>query len=444
MLRVPGLSQSRNLPDNNEKLRRGDALAPTEVRRLSKDGRIIDALSSMSPIRNEAREIVGAAIILRDMSVLRQAEAQLRLAASVVDNAVEGIMITDRDNNILSVNPAFTQITGYAADEAIGKNPRLLSSGAQTGKFYDEMWATIKARGRWQGELWDRRKSGESYCESLSVSAVLNEQGEVSHYCGIFADITQRKRAETQLAMLNAELEMRIAGRTAELEAANRELSSFSYTVAHDLRAPLRAINGFSAMVLKANEGKLDQASVNDLNRVRAASARMADLIDDLLDLTRLSRQEMRRQDFNLSKLIATVVAALTAAHPERDVRVTIQPDLHVHGDRGLMRIVLENLIGNAWKFTANAGAARIEIGTEQRDGKTVYYVRDNGAGFDMEYAHKLFAPFQRLHRSDEFEGTGIGLVTVKTIIQRHGGEIWIESAVNLGTAVFFTIGKSA
>jgi len=422
----------------------GGTVANYETVRIHKDGHRVDVSISMSPIKDRGGKIIGVARITRDISERKQAEAQLRLAASVFESAAEGIMITDAHNNIVSVNRAFTNITGYSAQEVIGKNPRLCQSGQQTGAFYEQMWASIKKSGCWEGEIWDRRKDGTVYCELLSITAVRDEHGEIIQHCGVFMEITQRKQAEAKLAQLNVELETRIANRTAELEAANRELETFSYSVAHDLRAPLRAINGYSALVLDVNEAKLDQASVDNLKRVRAASERMGEVINDLLDLTRLSRQEMQWRNFDLSELAASVAASLTDAHPQRDVPVTIQPGLNINGDSGLMRVVLENLIGNAWKFTAKTGAARIEIGTGQRDGQTVYYVRDNGAGFDMKYADKLFTPFQRLHRSDEFEGTGIGLATVKKIIQRHGGKIWIESAIDVGTTVFFTIGKPA
>jgi signal transduction histidine kinase len=257
------------------------------------------------------------------------------------------------------------------------------------------------------------------------------------------AHLIERSRSAAHLARVNAELEMRVASRTAELETANQQMASFSYTVAHDLRTPLRAINGFSALVLETNSDKLTEASVGHLKRIHAGSVRMGELIDDLLELTRLSRQEIRRHHISLSDLTAKVVAALTDAFPERRISVTIQPAMHVYGDAGLLRIVLENLIGNAWKFTARADTAKIDIGSEPRDGKMTFFVRDNGAGFNMEYAHKLFTPFQRLHHAGDFEGTGIGLATVKNIIQRHGGDIRLESAVNRGTTAFFTSGNA-
>jgi len=268
--------------------------------------------------------------------------------------------------------------------------------------------------------------------------------GSINSVAAQLSRLIERNRAEEALANLNRDLESRVAKRTADLEAANRELNSFSYTIAHDMRAPVRAINGFSEMVLQANAGKLDAVSVGHLKRVVAGSRHMGALIDDLLNLARLSRQEMRWQNTDLSAMAAALVATRAEAQPERRVEVTIQPAIKVSGDSGLLRVVLDNLIGNAWKFTAKSAAARIEIGCVQQDGACAYFVRDNGAGFDMQYAHKLFEPFQRLHHRDEFEGTGIGLATVKKIIQRHGGRIWVDSALNLGTTVYFTIGAAA
>jgi signal transduction histidine kinase len=260
---------------------------------------------------------------------------------------------------------------------------------------------------------------------------------------GTTTNVQSRKTAEAELARLNADLELRVARRTAELEDVNSELNSFSYTIAHDMRAPVRAINGFSEIVLKNNEGKLDAASVGHLKRVVAGSRHMGALIDDLLNLARLSRQEMRRQTFSLSEMAERVTSALATAQPERAVTVVIRPQMNADADPGLVRAVLDNLIGNAWKFTGRTPEPEIEIGAREEGGSTAYFVRDNGAGFDMRYAHKLFSPFQRLHHTEEFEGTGIGLATVKKIVQRHGGRVWVESAVGGGTTVSFTLGPA-
>jgi light-regulated signal transduction histidine kinase (bacteriophytochrome) len=305
------------------------------------------------------------------------------------------------------------------------------------------MWKTIRETGRWQGEVWDRRKDGRPYCELLSIAVIRDDQGKIAQHCAVFSDITKLKVAEAELMALNAELEDRVAQRTAALDHANKELETFSYSVSHDLRAPLRHIGGFSAIVLKANEGKLDAASVDYLKRINAASERMGLLIDDLLALSRVSRQELNKRDFDLSELAVQAANSLVEAHPEREVRVTVRPEMKARGDPGLARIVLENLIGNAWKFTARTSEPWIEVGLEERDGETVYYVRDNGAGFDMKYAHKLFAPFQRLHTDREFQGTGIGLSIVQRIVARHGGRIWAEAEAGKGATFYFTLGKN-
>jgi light-regulated signal transduction histidine kinase (bacteriophytochrome) len=296
--------------------------------------------------------------------------------------------------------------------------------------------------GRWQGEVWDRRKDGRPYCELLSIAVIRDDQGKIAQHCSILSDITKLKLTEAELMALNTELEDRVAQRTAALDHANKELETFSYSVSHDLRAPLRHISGFSAIVLKENEGKLDAVSADYLKRINAAGERMGVLIDDLLALSRVSRQELNKRDFDLSELAVQAANSLVKAHPEREVRVTVKPEMKAHGDPGLARIVLENLIGNAWKFTARANEPAIEVGLDERDGETVYYVRDNGAGFDMKYAHKLFEPFQRLHTDREFQGTGIGLSIVQRIVARHGGKIWAEAKTGDGAAFYFTLRK--
>jgi PAS domain S-box-containing protein len=408
------------------------------------DGSIGTRSIRFVPERDAGGRVVGFFALIEDVTELKRGEAQQRLAASVFDNAAEGILITDKDNNILSVNCAFTEITGYSPEEAIGKNPSLLSSGSQPGTFYEAMWTLIRETGRWQGEVWDRRKDGRPYCELLSIAAIRDDQGKITQHCAIFSDITRLKMTEAELMALNAELEARVAQRTAALDHANKELETFSYSVSHDLRAPLHHLSGFSAIVLKANEGKLDAASVDYLKRINAASERMGRLIADLLALSRVSRQELNKRNFDLSELAGEVANSLVRTHPGREVRVTVEPEMKADGDPGLVRIVLENLIGNAWKFTSRTNEPRIEVGLEERDGETVYCIRDNGAGFDMKYAGKLFGAFQRLHTLAEFEGTGIGLSIVQRIVVRHGGRIWAEAEVGKGATFYFTLRKSA
>lgn len=227
------------------------------------------------------------------------------------------------------------------------------------------------------------------------------------------------------------------------LEVANKELEAFSYSVSHDLRAPLRSIDGFSQALLEDYTERLDEQGRDYLHRVRAASQRMAQLIDDMLKLSRVTRAELSREEVDLSALAQEIAVELRRAQPGREVEFTVASGLRVHGDPKLLRIVIENLLGNAWKFTGKRSGARIEFGMTHRDGKPAYFVRDNGVGFDMAYAGKLFGAFQRLHDSREFPGTGIGLATVQRVIHKHGGRVWAEGEVEKGATFYFTLPKA-
>ena len=256
------------------------------------------------------------------------------------------------------------------------------------------------------------------------------------------ADAERAKVAEKsrELELLNAELDERVQARTAELAAINAELEAFSYSVSHDLRAPLRSIDGFSAALVEDYGDVIDAEGKNYLNRIRSNSQTMADLIDGLLTLSRLTRTEMRHETVDLSEIASDVMLQMRERDPQRKVIVDIAPNLITEGDGRLLRNVLENLLGNSWKFTSKTEDAQITFGSMPQEGKTVYFVRDNGAGFDMTYANKLFGAFQRLHGAKEYEGTGIGLATVQRIVRRHGGRIWAEGQVGAGATFFFTL----
>ena len=261
-------------------------------------------------------------------------------------------------------------------------------------------------------------------------------------------EITEHLQAQEEIHRLNMALEQRVLQRTAQLKVANQELEAFAYSVSHDLRAPLRSIDGFSQALLDDYGEQLDEEGQEFLKRVRGASQRMAQLIDDLLYLSRITRGEMIRKPVDLSDLVKLVVQELQLDNPQRQVEMLVQPNITAEGDPRLLRVVLENLLANAWKFTGKQEQGRIEFGMKKNqsfadDGspaEDVYYVQDNGAGFDPAYADKLFGVFQRLHRVDEFPGTGIGLATVQRIIHRHGGQVWAEGQVGEGATFFFTL----
>jgi signal transduction histidine kinase len=252
--------------------------------------------------------------------------------------------------------------------------------------------------------------------------------------------IAERTRVEQQVLQLNAELEDRVRDRTAQLEAANQELEAFSYSVSHDLRAPLRAIDGFSQALVEDFPNDVPEEAQRYLTRIRAATARMGQLIEDLLNLSRLSRGTLQRSEVDVSELARQVLAELRQREPDRQVEAYVWDGLHVEADPQLLRVVFDNLIGNAWKFTARAEHPRIEVGAMRDGERRVFFVRDNGAGFDMRFADKLFAPFQRLHGAHEFGGTGIGLATVQRVVHRHGGRIWADAHVGKGAAFYFTL----
>ena len=271
----------------------------------------------------------------------------------------------------------------------------------------------------------------------LLAIAPVKEAGYVNLYG---RDITDRKKAERQLQQNRDNLEVMVDRRTTELTAVNKELEAFAYSVSHDLRAPLRGIDGFSRALLEECADELDDTGKDYLSRVRAASQRMGQLIEDILNLSRLTRCQMHHEDVCLGAIVGKIAERLKEAEPDRNVNFVIDPEITVTGDSALLEVVMENLLGNAWKFTSDHEKACIEFGAKTEDQEKIYFVRDDGAGFDMTYSGKLFGAFQRFHRQDEFAGTGIGLATVQRIINRHGGRIWAEGETEKGAVFYFTL----
>jgi PAS domain S-box-containing protein len=310
--------------------------------------------------------------------------------------------------------------------------------------------ASLKIHGEYAGTIVFYYKQRQEFSpERVQVARALGDlaASAITSTETYHREQTARIEAEETRAELNrvlAGLEATVAERTRALTASNQELEAFCYSVSHDLRSPLRAIDGFTQLILKSADDKLNDEEKSHFQRVRAASQRMTQLIDDLLGLSRLTRSEMRMKEVDFTAMAASIADELKAGDPARRVDFRIMPGLKALGDEKLLRIALSNLIGNAWKFTAKKPAARIEFALERREGVPVYAVRDDGAGFDMAYVGNLFRAFQRLHTADEFSGTGIGLATVQRIIQRHGGRIWAEGEVGRGAAFFFTLASAA
>jgi PAS domain S-box-containing protein len=364
--------------------------------------------------------------------VRRAAEVRYRqLVDSIKDYA---ILMLDTHGVVRSWNEGGQRIKGYRPEEIIGRHFSVFYplEEVQAGKAELELRIAAES-GRFEDEGWRVRKDGTRFWANVVLTALRDPvTGELQGYVKVTRDLSDRKRAEEKLR------ENGVA-----LEAANKELEAFSYSVSHDLRAPLRGIDGFSQALLEDYQDRLDEDGRDYLRRIRAGTQRMGHLIDDLLNLSRLTRGEMKIEPVDLSALAARLVQELRAGEPGRQVKVSIQDGLQATGDPGLLSAVLQNLISNAWKFTSRRAQAEIEVGKTTEGGKTAFYVKDNGAGFDMAYADKLFGAFQRLHRIDEYSGSGVGLATVRRVIHRHGGEVWVKAGVDQGATFYFTLGTA-
>ena len=364
--------------------------------------------------------------VIERTAALSQANALLQ---TMLDHMPDHIYFKDAQSRFIRNSRSQARALGLSdPSEALGKSDFDFFPHAQLS--YEKEQEIIRSGKPLVDEeelvVWP---DGRETWVSTTKLPLLDQAGQIIGTFGISRDITERKQSEVALQKTKL-----------ELEAANKELEAFSYSVSHDLRAPLRSIDGFSHALLEDYEDQLPVEGRNYLERIRSSTQRMATLIDDLLDLSRVTRAEMKSVPVDLTKLAENILAELQQNHTERSVRYTVAPSLNASGDPHLLQIVLENLLSNAWKYSSKQGQAEIEFGSKNENGEIIYFVRDNGAGFDMTYAKKLFGAFQRLHTATEFPGTGIGLATVQRIIHRHGGRIWAESEVNKGATFFFTL----
>ncbi len=428
---------------------RGRSCKDVPYQFVKKNGESMDVLLSAIAERDANERIVRSLAVLVDITARKRAEAALQrskeelqsVMASVSDALWSGEVDPEGRWTHRYFSPVVERITGRPPEYYVPGPGHWLETvhpedRSRLAASYDRLrsGASTKEEGEYRVMLPDGgvRWVRESARSTRSVGRLRID--------GVTSDISDRKHVEEELQLYRSHLEELVAARTRKLDALNQELEAFCYSVSHDLRAPLRSIDGFSQILLEDYARNLDTRGRQHLARIRASSKRMAQLIDDLLNLSRVSRGELRMRPVDLSALARKVTGLLRETAPDRDVEFVIQEGVTAKGDPHLLRVVLDNLFANAWKFTSTHPRARIEFGRLPQDGHPVYFIRDDGAGFDMAYVDKLFGAFQRLHSPDEFEGTGIGLATVQRVVQRHGGRIWAEAAIEKGATFYFTL----
>lgn len=392
-------------------------------------------INLLEQLANQVSIALSQAHLLEALQESEQRYANLAKVAPV------GIFRTDDEGNYLYINDYYCKLAGLTPDNLLGQGWIHALHPEDRHRAIDNWMRVTQAQvNLFSAELRFQHPDERIVWTYMQAIAERRADGSIKGYVGTLADITERRRTEAEIRELNQDLEQRVQQRTAQLEAINKELEAFSYSVSHDLRAPLRSINGFSQALLEDYGERFDDLGKNYLDRIRAATQRMGQLIDDLLALSRVTRSELQVQPINLSQLAAEIAEELQQEDPNRQVQWSIAPTLIGYGDPRLLRVVLVNLLGNAWKFTGNTPNPQIEFSAISLAGRRIYCVRDNGSGFDMTYVNKLFGAFQRLHTEAEFPGTGIGLATVQRIIHRHQGQVWATSVLNRGATFYFTL----
>jgi PAS domain S-box-containing protein len=416
-----------------------------------KDGRRLHLVLTEIPFKDAAGKILGISTVARDLTERRFLQKSLQtslqevinLKAALDEHAI--VAITDPQGRITYANDKFCAISKYTLAELLGQDHRLINSGFHPHEFIHDLWNTITQGRVWHGEIKNKAKDGTFYWVDTTIKPFVDRHGKIFQYVSVRTDITTRKRIEEEIQKLNDELEQRVCDRTAELKASNQELEGFSYSVSHDLRAPIRHINGFAKLLRDAAQPGLSEKAVHYLDTISNAAEKMGQLIDALLAFSRMGRADLRLSPTNLNQLATETVHNPQPEMLGRNIQWTIGRLPEAPADPTMLRLVFINLLSNAIKYTLPRNPANIEIGSQaDSDGEIVIFVRDNGVGFDMQYANKLFNVFQRLHSEECFEGTGIGLANIRRIINRHGGRTWAEGKTDGGATFYFSLPKNA
>jgi PAS domain S-box-containing protein len=410
---------------------------------IVRDGETRWVRANALPLMEEGRDaVVGAVVSFTDETERLQAERALRESEDryrrLLRNVNDVVFVHELESpgRFVEVNDRCAEVLGYSRDEMLGMSVADIDTMDETGQTSGVVASLV---GSGQAFFQSEHRTKDGRVIPVEVNARVFEMQGSDVVMSVARDVTERKRAEEEIRSLNDELQQRVVNRTEQLDAATKELEALAYSIAHDVRAPLRTIDGFSAAVLEDEPGLSDDGVVS-LQRVRAAAQRLARLLDDLSGLSRVSRRELMRQTIDLSPLAREIGDELAGENPSRVVRLTVAPGLSAHADPVLARVLLRELLGNAWKFTAPRAEASVEVGALAADGERVYFVRDDGVGFEMRYAEHLFGAFQRMHPPGEFEGDGVGLALVQRLVRRHGGRCWAEAEVGHGATFFFTL----
>jgi PAS domain S-box-containing protein len=442
---VGELSPFKDIESNQAMLERLQAVGFVRYEDLplqARDGRKIEVEFVSNVYEDGGKKVIQCNI--RDITEHKKEEMDSLRLAAIVESSDDAIIGKDLRGIVTSWNAGAEREFGYTASEMIGHSiTRLIPSDRQEEevKILSQIARGENVR---HFETIRLRKDRSTFNVSVTVSAIRDSAGKVVGASKVVRDITTRKQAEETIHRLNSELEQRVIERTAELEAANKELDAFSYSVSHDLRAPLRAVDGFAQAALEDYGPQLPEEGRRQLQTIREAAQRMGALIDDLLTFSRLSRMPLNKQTVRTRELVDGVLADLKSQQDGRQVQVRIDELPPCLGDPALLKQVWINVLSNAFKYSHDRAEAVIEIGCSREQGVNTYFVRDNGAGFDMRYADKLFGVFQRLHRAEDYEGTGVGLAIAQRIVHRHGGRIWADAAVDRGATFYFTLEKKS